>query len=109
MSLNLYERMKKLYSKLQGNSVVDVKLIPDQIRKIRIPQSLIDISKEEGITYDELVSFILTEFHNRMTKDIRVYTRDIVNIIKTFPGIDENTKKKLLIYILKEMNMEEGK
>lgn len=106
MSLSLYEKMRKLYKSLQQDKTVEVILKPDQLKKIRIPQALIDISKEQGISYDDLVSFILTEFNNRMVKDIRMYTQDIINVIKTYPDLTEEKKKDLLVYILKNLNME---
>lgn len=106
MSLSTYQKMQKVYDSLQKKQTVTVEITKDMLKKIKIPKSIDELSKEFDLSYDDLVNILLTEFDTRMNKDIRLYTRDIINIVKSYPGLNEQTKKDLLVHILKQIKME---
>lgn len=106
MSLSLYEQMQKTHDSLQKKQTVTISITKDMLKKIKIPKSIDELSKEFALSYDDLINMLLTEFDTRMNKDIHLYTRDIVNVVRSFPGINEQTKKDLIVHILKQMKME---
>lgn len=108
MSLSLYEQMQKTHNTLQKKQTVTVAITKDMLKKIKIPKSINDLSKEFALSYDDLVNMLLTEFDVRMNKDITLYTRDIINVVRSFPNINEQTKKDLIVHILKQMKMEKN-
>jgi hypothetical protein len=107
MSLSLFNKMKESLFHLINREDVKVKIEEDRIKNLIIPSTLIALSKEHGLQYDELISMILVEFHNRMNDDINIYSKDIINLIQNFDDITKDQKEKLTVFLLKNLKLKD--